>query len=352
MTNASNHSKKMKALFGGVDPAKLAGKKPAVPGSSVEAGRVTSGTVKSMSSAFSTIEKENEELRQKLQATAFVERLSPNLIDPSPYRDRFEDDEGARHELDELKESIAVEGQKIAVLVRPHPSEAGRYQLAYGHRRVKVLRELYVAAENPEIFQVNAYVRALSDSELIKEQSLENAVRENLSWIELAMWARQLKSTRLTNRSMAPILGIPESGVSRLIKISEQIPDDVARAIGRAKESGRRRWAALAQELTDPASIQRVRALVSSDEFKKADGDKRISLSIDAAAGKSAVPAKIDQSKVFKAGLDGDVFAKVKETRNATTVTIPNKETDFAKWLTEKIPDLRSEYLAARDKES
>ncbi|MFL0693243.1 MAG: hypothetical protein ACJLUP_14440 [Agrobacterium tumefaciens] len=58
-----------------------------------------------------------------------------------------------------------------------------------------------------DAIKIRAYVRELSDRQLIEEQSLENGVRENLTWIEQAMWAVQLKSAGLSHRAMCPILG-------------------------------------------------------------------------------------------------------------------------------------------------
>ncbi len=285
-----------------------------------------------------------------LTADAIIS-INPNKIEPSPFRDRFESDEEALEALQELKTSLKTEGQKIAVLVRPHPTESGRYQLAYGHRRTAALKELHAEAENPETVRVRAYVRDLTDAELAKEQSLENSAREALSFIELAVWARQLKGIGMNNRAMAPILGVPETGVSRLLTISEAIPDDIARAIGRAKESGRRRWAALADALKDEKSQKRVRAILESDGFRKADGDARITLAINAAKGKRGKAENTEKPKVFDLEMDGAVFAKIrKSSANVTTVTIPKGETEFARWLTENLKDFRAQYLAGTEK--
>ncbi|WP_187306638.1 plasmid partitioning protein RepB [Roseibium aggregatum] len=343
MTSSSDRSKKMKALFGGVDPKKLDIPNATAPKNNQESRRVSSGTVKSMQGAFSAIEQENEELRQKLDSMEAVVELDPTMVDSSPYRDRFENDQEASDALDELKISIKGEGQRIPVLVRPHPTEPGRFQLAYGHRRTAAIQSLHEEAEDPDQVRLKAYIRDLSDAELIKEQSLENAVRENLSWIELAVWAQQLRSTGLKYADMEPILGIAKTGISRLLNISEKIPNDIARAIGRAKGVGRPKWQSLADALSEASAEKRVRAILERTDFVNADGSERIAKAITAAKGKAKKPEK-PQTFNLKSG--DKVFAKVKQTSKETLVSIPKDESGFGEWLTENMSELREQYMS------
>ena len=102
--------------------------------------RVASGPVRSMRESFSGIERENERLREQMASGRIVLELDPGLIDPSPLSDRFVDSDGASFEA--LKSSISQRGQEVPVLVRQHPEVTGRYQTAYGHRRIRAAREL------------------------------------------------------------------------------------------------------------------------------------------------------------------------------------------------------------------
>ena len=347
MSSSSDHSKKMKALFGGVDPSKLAIPDGGSAPKAADTRRVSSGTVKSMTSAFSAIEHENEELRRQLEHADVVAELDPNLIDPSPFRDRFETDAEAVEELQELKSSLSTEGQRIAVLVRPHPDEPGRYQLAYGHRRTAALRELHAEAENPETIRVRAYVRELTDADLVREQSLENAVRENLSWIEMAIWASQLKTAGINNRGMAPILGKHESEISRLLVVAGKIPVDIARGIGRAKRSGRGNWTALADALIDDKAEKRVRSIFTDPDFEKAESDQRLVMATAAAKGAKKKKA-VTKFKSVDIESNGQVVAKVKRSSTGTTMAISGENDGFASWLTEKLGELHDEYLKTR----
>jgi ParB family chromosome partitioning protein len=74
---------------------------------------------------FSDVERENEALRAQLAEAARVLELSPELIDPSPFADRFAHDPDPAFQA--LKASIAERGQEVPILVRFYPSAAGRY---------------------------------------------------------------------------------------------------------------------------------------------------------------------------------------------------------------------------------
>lgn len=91
----------------------------------------------------------------ELQARALID-IDPNLIDAAGMPDRLEND-AAEDAL--LRESISEYGQQLPVLVRPHPTQEGRYQIVYGRRRVLVLKELGRS--------VKALVRQLDDRDLV-----------------------------------------------------------------------------------------------------------------------------------------------------------------------------------------
>lgn len=270
--------------------------------------------------------------------------LDPDKLERSPFKDRFDNDEEADKELDALKISIASEGQKIPVLVRPHPTKPDHYQLAYGYRRWAAIKAMMAEAERPETIKIKAYVRDLNDRQLIEEQSLENGVRENLTWIEQAMWAVQLKCAGLSHRAMCPILGLSEAGVSHLFRVTDVIPEDVILAIGRAKGVGRPKWTAFAELLREPSRIERVRKIVQTAEFQKADSSERIAQAVRAASVASKNPTDASQEEIVDFSVGERLFGRMKNTSSGTTVTIPKQEQAFARWLAERMPELLREY--------
>ena len=73
-------------------------------------------------------------LEAQLTAGAVIIELEPRMVDRSFMPDRME----AKDESYEaLKASIAASGQDSPILVRPHPEAKGRYQVAFGHRRLR-----------------------------------------------------------------------------------------------------------------------------------------------------------------------------------------------------------------------
>ncbi|WP_216333549.1 plasmid partitioning protein RepB [Rhizobium sp. X9] len=269
--------------------------------------------------------------------------IDPSKIDRSPYQDRFNNDHEAEAELEALKVSIAAEGQKIPVLVRPHPSKPDYYQLAYGHRRLAAIKSLVTDAERPESVKIKAYVRNLTDRQLIEEQAVENGVRENLTWIEQAMWAVQLKEAGLSHRAICPVLALSEAAVSHLFRVTSVIPADIIFAIGRAKSVGRPKWTALADLLKDEGKIAAVRELLGTAEFGSKDGAGRIGMAMDRANGITAIEPK-EASKAVDFSLGERLLGRMKSSFSGTTITIPKKEDAFARWLAERMPELLREY--------
>ncbi len=276
--------------------------------------------------------------------------LDPAKIERSPFRDRFDEDAEAEKELEVLKLSIAAEGQKIPVLVRPHPVKSGHYQLAYGYRRLAAIKAMMEEAERPETVKIKAYVRELTDRQLIEEQSLENGVRENLTWIEQAMWAVQLKSAGLSHRGICPILGLSEAGVSHLFRVTSVVPEDIIYAIGRARTVGRPKWTALAEALKDPAAIERVRGAVKADAFRQADGPGRIALALRAATAPAQRETAAEAAEPQDFAMDGRLFGRMKSTAAGVTLIIPPKEAAFAQWLAGRMPELMRTFDAGENK--
>ena len=114
---------------------------------------------------------------EQIKSQAVVE-LDPALIDPSPIADRLPITADA---LQDLIATIRDNGQQVPILVRPHPEDAARYQIAYGRRRLRACIELGR--------RVRAMVRPLSDQELVVAQGQENNAREDLAFIERELFA-------------------------------------------------------------------------------------------------------------------------------------------------------------------
>ena len=105
-----------------------------------------------------------EEIEKKLTAGQTIVELDPGSVEPSFVPDRMPaDDETFRGFL----EAIRKEGQQVPILVRPHPENREKYQVAFGHRRLRAAHDLGIP--------VKAIVRSLTDQELVVAQGHVNA---------------------------------------------------------------------------------------------------------------------------------------------------------------------------------
>src|SRR4051794_16003417 len=124
------------------------------------------GAVGQSLSEISERAKRADEIEKKLTEGEVIVELDPALIDPSFVADRMPLSSEA---LESLREKIREHGQLNPILVRPHPKIEGRYQVAFGHRRLRAVKEI---GRN-----VRAVVRQLSDEELVIAQGQENHER-------------------------------------------------------------------------------------------------------------------------------------------------------------------------------
>jgi ParB family chromosome partitioning protein len=295
-----------------------------------EAARVSAGSVRAMKDVFSGIEVENEALRQKLAASDIVVDLDPALIDPSPVGDRFTVTDDPSYEA--LKLSIREHGQEIPILVRPHPTATGRYQTSYGHRRVQVARDLGMP--------VKAVVRDLDDAALVVSQGLENCAREDLSFIERAMFAARLEDAGHARAIVQQALAIDRAEASKLISVARAVPGDIILKIGKAPKIGRGRWQELADCATDADAVGRMRATLDRPANAVRTSDEKFALVLSAARRSSAA-AHESGAAVTIATPDGQVIAKVAHSGREITMRFDRGTREaFAAHLMAELPAL------------
>jgi ParB family transcriptional regulator, chromosome partitioning protein len=208
--------------------------------------------------------KRADEIEQRLIQGQTIVDIDPSLIDGSFIADRME---ATAEQNDSFRELIRRHGQTVPILVRPKAGEDSRYEVAFGHRRLRAARELGV--------KVRAVVRALTDEELVIAQGQENSGRTDLTFIERARFAARLEERRFSRETIMAALNVDKGALSRLIAIATRIPPNIIEAIGPAPSFGRVRW----QELTDllDKDDNRARAveLVNNISFQTHESDRR-----------------------------------------------------------------------------
>jgi len=300
--------------------------------------RVASGSIRSLQNTFSDVERENEELRRRIGEGQTIVEIDPKLITPSPFRDRFDDQDALSFEA--LKESIRGQGQAVPVLLREEPANSGRYQIAYGHRRVRATRELGLP--------VKAVIRPLSDADLAVAQGLENAAREDLTFIERAAFALRLEDAGHDRIVTQRALAIDRAEVSKLVAVARAVPGDVMTVIGRAPGIGRGRWLALVDALSRSGAAKRVARKMAEPEFKSLQSNDRF-LAVLAAA-----VAEIDQPRsggdAYRVVAVADVeVARVATSKTRTVISIAHDANGaaFAAFVEKKLPGMFADFEAS-----
>jgi ParB family chromosome partitioning protein len=244
-----------------------------------------------------------QEFAERARTEAGILDLDPNIIDPSPFRDRLPDDDGLAFE--EFKKSVIEEGQKVPVQVRPHPASPGRYQLVYGHRRVRAAKELGLS--------VKAFPVEISDSELVVAQGIENGARQDLSWVERALFAKTMDDAGVKARDIYAALSIDDAALWVMRKVCRDIPLDVIESIGRASKIGRPRWVELAKAIGNREEVtDQIRKNLSAERFS--DSNRRFQVALDATKIKAPAPGEL-QLKITASTPRGREFAKFIESR-------------------------------------
>jgi ParB family chromosome partitioning protein len=275
------------------------------------------------------------DLREELDKIAIDRNeleLDPNLIDPSPFSDRLPDDLDSNFE--QLRDSIRDHGQKVPILVRPHLAAIGRYQIIYGHRRWRAGSELGR--------KVVAIKRELNDAELAVAQGLENSVRQDLTWIERALFASRMDSCSVRTSEIRGALSIDDPELARMRKVCASIPAEVVRAIGRAPKAGRPRWVELAKTLAGRKRLlARVRETLSGDKVSALPSDERFARVL--AVVKSGPNIEMDHMELMSEG--GVVGLALFSPRQVTLKVGKAEAAAFSEFLREELPSLVERFL-------
>jgi ParB family chromosome partitioning protein len=227
--------------------------------------------------------------------------LDPNLVDPSPFPDRLPDDDSKDFEA--LKRSIAEDGQKVPVQVRAHPLFPGRYQIVYGHRRLRAAMELGQPLKAIKV--------ELSDADLVMAQGIENGARQDLTWIERALFAKRMEDAGTKPRDIKAALLIDDANLSLMRTVYTAVPEDVIQRIGRAPKIGRPRWIDLAKAIA--GRVDEVRQTFSVE--KVSDSNLRFQMVLDALKPKIKKSVQELDIKISAATRRGKAFAKFVESR-------------------------------------
>ena len=302
-------------LIEGTNPDQAAAPNPAGAERGAMPTLGSRGAVGAMSRSLEQLSAERDAakaLSERLANGEAVLEVDSSLIDDSIVPDRME---GSDAGFTAFKESVREKGQLVPALLRPHPTHQGRYQIAYGHRRVRALREL----GRP----VRAVVQNLSDDDLVIAQGKENGEREDLSFIERARYATLLEDRNFKRDTIMAALSVDKTELSRLISIYRAIPVNLSDAIGSAPKVGRRRCMELVDRLGAKKPAGKLEGLLSM-----------------VLAAVTLRPAKAPKATTWTAA-DGKKIAKVERAGDRFILALDEKVAPaFGDFVLDKLPEL------------
>ncbi|MCG8274663.1 plasmid partitioning protein RepB [Aquamicrobium sp. NLF2-7] len=273
--------------------------------------------------------KRADEIEKKLLSGQIIVELDTADVEPSFIPDRMvSDDEAFRGFVD----SIRSEGQQVPILVRPHPDDSAKYQVAFGHRRLRAA----VALARP----VKAVVRSMSDQELVIAQGQENNERQDLSYIEKVRFAQRLEK-QFPRDVIMSALAIYKSDLSNMLAVAAKIPGELVDAIGPAHGVGRRNWIALADTLaSDKQQVKHALSVANRPEFELLKSKERFETV--AKALKDGTLSSKDEVPVTH---QGNEVGKISQTRQKVTLSVDRKVSpEFAEFVLNEVPRLYAEH--------
>ncbi|MFB2553520.1 plasmid partitioning protein RepB [Ensifer soli] len=201
-----------------------------------------------------------DEIERRLAEGQVVVEIDTDAIDPSFAQDRMPGD------IDGLVTSIRESGQQVPILVRPHPDSQGRYQVAFGHRRLRAAQLL----SRP----VKAVVRELTDEQLVVAQGQENNERQDLTYIEKALFADTLQQ-RFSRDVIMSALSVYKSDLSYMLSVVVRTPREIISLIGPAPGVGRRSWVELADLLANEGMLEKAAAFLATGDARSLVSEAR-----------------------------------------------------------------------------
>jgi ParB family transcriptional regulator, chromosome partitioning protein len=296
---------------------------------------VRSGAVGAMGRSLGKLANAAEEARALIAAGEAVVEIDPGLIESSFITDRLGE---PSEEHTALVASIREHGQQVPVLVRPHPEKPGRYQVAYGHRRLRAAIEI----GRP----LRAVVRELSDSELVVAQGQENSARLELSYIERAMFAVSIENRGFERDVIMAALSVEKTQLSRLISIGRSIPLKIVQLIGPAPKTGRPRWSLLAEKLASQDVDPIITRLTDDQAFVVADSDARFAFFL---AALDAKPRNNAEKETWRNDEGRQIATCQRATGRTTFVVDERAAPDFGEFLLKELPRLYRDYREGRE---
>lgn len=206
-----------------------------------------------------------------------VRQMPLDLLEPNPFQPRSSIDPAA---LAELTESVRLRGVLQPLLVRPHPTASGRYQIVAGERRWR-------AAAAAGLHEIPALVHQMADTEAAAVALVENLQRQDLNAIDEAEgYHRLIEQFGFTQDALGKAIGKSRSHIANTLRLLG-LPERVKLALSNGEISAGHARALLAHPAPETGlrdvidrqlSVRQTEALATrepSAEARPADAPRR-----------------------------------------------------------------------------
>jgi len=307
-----------------------AGVTPAKPEAAPK--RVAAGVIGSTQRSLTEIREERDRLLAEAEKGGQILTLDPADIEPSPFRDRLPDDHGDEFEL--FKRSLDEEGQRTPISVRRHPEDQHKYQIVFGHRRWRAMADLDK--------KVEARLGSFSDRDLVVAQGLENAARQDLSWIEKALFCAEMEGAGIKPKDIKSALGVDDAQMSKFRLATRNLPISIIELIGRAPNIGRPRWLELVTALNEKSDLKDLAKTLSADKVANQSSDDRFMVALAAVLQNEPKSAAKPKAKSIQFGSLGEVALGKNDVRFKMKSAHAEK---FKAFLLAELPALEARFL-------
>ena len=227
-----------------------------------------------------------------------IEAITPN---PDQPRRHFE-----AEAIEALAQSLRTRGVLQPILVRPHPSRSGAYEIVAGERRWR-------AAQKARLHEVPVIIRDMDDSGALEVALVENIQRENLNPLEEAEGYRRLmEDFGHTQAALAKLLGKSRSHIANTLRLLN-LPKSVQAMLADGRLSAGHGRALLAVDNPEEAAKSIISGGLNVRQAEKMAGAGKGETE-KAKAGGADAPTKQASKKAFER--DPNVVALEKNLSN------------------------------------
>jgi len=230
--------------------------------------------------------------------------------------------------------------------VRPSPTVEGKYQIVFGHRRAKAAKALNI--------KVKATVKPLSDREHAIAQGQENTARADLSFIERALFAKNL-AEQFDNETVMSALAVNKTVLSKMQSVTNYVPSQLILRIGPSRGIGRDRWYDLSVAFKDGLATD-FNSMTDQEKFYKASSDERFLIILhNVKSGNKPLTqqggdeGKKQQPTNFWRSKDNSVAFAMKQKPKKVDISLKSDDAgSFGVWLSTRLEGLYEEFRQSK----